>query len=93
VIRSFGGKDAELIFKGRYSRRLPADIQRRAKMRLDRIDAATDLNDLRLPPSQHLEKLTGDREGQHSIRINRQWRICFRWQEGNAYDVDITDYH
>jgi len=93
VIRSFADKETERVFKGQYSRRLPVDIQKRAKMRLDRIAAATDLNDLRVPPSHRLEKLSGDREGQHSIRINQQWRICFRWQAGHAFDVEITDYH
>lgn len=62
-------------------------------MRLDRIDAAADLDDLRFPPSHHLDKLSGDRKGEHSIRINEQWRICFRWHEGNAYKVEIIDYH
>lgn len=93
MIRSFADKETERVFKGQYSRRLPVDIQKRAKMRLDRIAAATDLNDLRVPPSHRLEKLSGDREGQHSIRINQQWRICFRWQAGHAFDVEITDYH
>jgi proteic killer suppression protein len=93
MIKSFSGKDGEQVFYGQSSRRFPADIQRRAKMRLDRINAATDLKDLRLPPSHRLEKLTGDREGQYSIRINDQWRVCFRWSEGHAFDVEITDYH
>jgi proteic killer suppression protein len=99
VIKSFADKETERIFKGKHSHRLPIEIQRRAKMRLDRIAAATDLNDLRVPPSHHLEKLSGDRGGQHSIRVNQQlsgealWRICFRWQGGHAIDVEITDYH
>lgn len=75
------------------SRRLPVEIQWRAKICLDRINAAEDLYDLRIPPSHRLEKLGGDREGQHSIRINDQWRVCIRWSEGNAYDVEVTDYH
>lgn len=69
------------------------DIQRKAKMRLDRIDAAVRLDDLRVPPSHRLEALRGDRKGQYSIRINDQWRICFRWENGNALDVEIVDYH
>jgi len=93
VIKSFADKEAELIFRGQHSRRLPVEIQRRVKIRLDRLAAATDLNDLRVPPSHHLEKLSGDREGQHSIRVNQQWRICFRWQGGHAIDVEVTDYH
>jgi proteic killer suppression protein len=101
VIKSFADKEAERIFTGQHSHRLPIEIQRRAKMRLDRVAAATDLNDLRVPPSHHLEKLSGDRAGQYSIRVNQQWRVCFlrctqdgvRWQEGHAYDVEIADYH
>jgi len=93
MIKSFADKETERIFKGKHARRLPVEIQRRAKMRLDRIAAATDPNDLRVPPSHHLERLSGDREGQHSIRVNQQWRVCFRWQEGHAYDVEISDYH
>jgi proteic killer suppression protein len=93
MIKSFRDKDTELLFQGRPSRRLPPDIQRRAKMRLDRIDAAVVLEDLRLPPSHHLEMLRGHRKGQHSIRINDQWRICFRWHDGGASDVEIVDYH
>lgn len=93
MIKSFADKETERIFKGKHSRRLPVEIQRRAKMRLDRIAAATDPNDLRVPPSHHLERLSGDREGQHGIRVNQQWRVCFRWQEGHAYDVEISDYH
>jgi proteic killer suppression protein len=93
MIKSFADKESERIFNGRYARRLPSEIQRRAKVRLDRISAAVELSDLRIPPSHHLEKLSGDREGQYSIRINDQWRVCFRWNEGNAYEVEITDYH
>lgn len=93
MIKSFRDKATEQLFQGHPSRRLPPDIQRRAKMRLDRVDAAVDLDDLSLPPSHHLEPLRGARKGQHSIRINDQWRICFRWQAGNAYDVEIVDYH
>lgn len=77
MIVSFACKDTQLIATGRFSRRLPQQIQRRAKMRLDRIDAALDLDDLRVPPSHRLEALTGDRAGFHSLRINDQWRIVF----------------
>lgn len=93
MIKGFADKETEKVFGGRYSRKLPADVQRRAKMRLDRIDAASDLDDLRIPPSHRLEKLLGNRAGQYSIRINQQWRVCFRWQGGDAYEVEIVDYH
>ena len=93
MIKGFTDKEAEKIFSGRYSRKLPVDVQRRAKLRLDRLDAASELGDLRVPPSHHLEKLSGDRVGQYSIRVNQQWRVCFRWQNGDAYAVEIVDYH
>lgn len=93
MIKSFADKEARKVFSGEHSHRLPVEIQKRAKMRLDRIAAATDLNDLRVPPSHHLEQLGGNREGQHSLRINKQWRVCFKWQGGHAYKVEITDYH
>jgi len=93
VIKGFADKEIEKVFNGRYSRKVPVEVQRRAKMRLDRLDAVSDLNDLRVPPSHHLEKLSGDRAGQHSIRINHQWRVCFVWQGGDAYAVEITGYH
>ena len=72
---------------------LPEDIERTARRKLRYLDAAGRLEDLRVPPGNRLEALTGDRDGQHSIRINRQWRICFRWRAGNAFDVEIVDYH
>jgi toxin HigB-1 len=94
MIKSFRCKETEAIAHGRRSRRFPPDIQVRAKMRLDRIDAASTLDDLRLPPSHRLEALVGDRAGQWSLRINgHQWRICFVWQDGAATEVEITDYH
>ncbi|NIP73085.1 MAG: type II toxin-antitoxin system RelE/ParE family toxin [Gammaproteobacteria bacterium] len=77
MIRSYRDRETQRVAEGRFSRRLPKDIQRRAKMRLDRMNAATHLDDLRLPLSHHLEALKGDRKGQYSIRINDQWRICF----------------
>lgn len=93
VIKSYRDRDTESVAGGRFSRRLPRDIQRRAKMRLDRLNAAVALEDLRLPPSHRLEALAGDRSGQHSIRVNDQWRVCFVWREGHAWDVEIADYH
>ena len=89
----FKDSETELVFEGRTARRLPPDIQRRARMRLQRVVAAAALRDLRLPPSHRLEALRGDREGRHSIRINEQWRVCFRWTDQGARDIEITDYH
>lgn len=93
MIKSFARKETEKIFKRQFSRRLPPNIQRRARIKLEILDAAEVLEDLRIPPSNHLEQLGGDREGQYSIRINRQWRVCFEWEDGNAYEVEIIDYH
>ena len=93
MIRTFNCKETEKLFKRIRSARLPSDIQRTAMRKLVAIHAARTLNALRTPPANHLEALSGMRHGQHSIRINDQWRICFRWCEGNAYDVEITDYH
>lgn len=93
MIKSFKDKEAEKIFARNYSRRLPPSLQRSALRKLLMIDAAQDLNDLRVPPSNHLEKLEGKRKGQHSVRINKQWRICFNWHQNDAYNVEITDYH
>lgn len=72
---------------------MPAPLQRAAQRKLVMLDAAEDLRDLAVPPGNRLEKLSGDREGQYSIRINERWRICFRWAEGDAYDVEVVDYH
>ena len=83
----------EITKQGQRSRSLPADIQRKARMKLEILDAAEKMDDLKVPPGNRLEKLSGDREGQHSIRINQQWRICFRWKNGDCYDVAIADYH
>jgi len=93
MIRSFRSSDAEKLFRRKHSRKLPPAIQRVAMRKLWVLDAVTDLDELRVPPGNHLEALRGDRVGQYSIRINRQWRICFRWQSGHAYDVEIADYH
>lgn len=92
-MEQFIDKDAARIFDGKWVRRLPRAIQRRARMRLQRVIAANDLTDLRSPPSHHLEALRGDRKGQHSIRINDQWRVCFRWTEQGAVGIEIVDYH
>jgi toxin HigB-1 len=93
MIKSFRSKETELIYNEQWSRKLPKVIQQRALGKLQMLDAAGDLKDLRIPPSNHLEPLKGDRLGQWSIRINQQWRLCFRWEAGNAHDVEIVDYH
>lgn len=93
MIRSFGDKQTEMIFRGERSRTLPPDIHSRANMKLFRIDQATQLEQLVLPPSNRLEALAGNLKGFCSIRINQQWRIVFRWDAGDAFDVKITDYH
>ena len=93
MIKSFKDSKTEGVFRRRFSRRLPQDIQRAALRRLTYLHGAEDINDLRSPPSNRLEKLAGDREGQYSIRINEQWRICFEWLDGDAFDVEIVDYH
>jgi toxin HigB-1 len=93
VIHSYKDGQTEGLFQGRRANRLPPDIQRSARRKLLLIDAATNLDSLRVPPGNRLEALKGDRKGQHSIRINDQWRICFVWRDGNAFDVEITDYH
>jgi proteic killer suppression protein len=93
VIRSFANAETARLFDTGKSRRLPPDIRKRAVMRLGQLQAATRLEDLRLPPSNRLEALKGDRAGQHAIRINDQWRVCFRFHDGDAFDVEITDYH
>ncbi|MGH7230712.1 MAG: type II toxin-antitoxin system RelE/ParE family toxin [Nitrospiraceae bacterium] len=93
MIKSFRDSNAERIFNRQFVRKFPRDIQQRAFMRLGAIDAAVKLEDLRLPPSNRLEALKGDRKGQHSIRINDQWRICFVWCDGHAEQVEIVDYH
>lgn len=92
MIRSFRDADTERIFKRQFVREFPPDIQQRAFMRLNALDAAVNLEDLRLPPSNRLEALKGDRKGQHSLRINDQWRICFVWRKGHAEHVEIVDY-
>jgi len=93
VIKSFKDAEAQKIYRRERSRKLPPDIQQVALRKLRMINNAINLNDLRVPPANRLEKLSGDREGQHSIRINDQWRICFEWQGSDAFNVEITDYH
>ncbi|MCC7020218.1 MAG: type II toxin-antitoxin system RelE/ParE family toxin [Ardenticatenales bacterium] len=93
MIRSFASAETERVFLGRMSRRLPTDIQRVARRKLLVLDAASSLNDLSAPPGNRLERLRGVRSEQHSIRINDQWRICFRWEDGGADNVEIVDYH
>ena len=93
VIRSFGDKETEAIWAGRFSRRLPQDIQKLARRKLRMLDAAIDLRALMAPPSNRLEALKADHRGQWSIRINDQWRLCFRWEDGDAHEVGIVDYH
>jgi len=93
VIRSFADKEAEKIWRGSASRRLPAVIQQVARRKLRMLNSAVTLDDLRIPPANRLEALKGNRKGQHSIRINDQWRVCFRWRDGDAHDVEIVDYH
>ncbi len=93
MIKSFSETETEKIFLRDFSRKLPTDIQRNARRKLELLNVAKVLNDLRIPPGNRLEKLVGDRVGQHSIRINQHWRICFVWRKGDAYDVEIVDYH
>ncbi len=93
VIKTFKCKETEALFYGRLSRKLPQDIQREAAIKLNMLHAATLLKTLHVPPSNHLEALRGDRKGQHSIRINDQWRVCFVWRNNNAFEVEIVDYH
>ena len=93
MIKGFAARETDRIWQGGRSRRLPSDIQRSALRKLRSLDSAEHLEDLRSPPGNRLERLSGDREGQYAIRINQQWRICFRWSDGHAYDVEICDYH
>jgi toxin HigB-1 len=93
VIRSFRDRDTQRLFDRQPVRKLGADVQRVALRKLRQLDAAMSLEDLRVPPGNRLEKLSRDRAGQHSIRINDRWRVCFRWVGGDAHDVEIVDYH
>jgi len=93
VIKSFADRDTEALFQRQRVRRYPAELPRPMLRKLVAVDAAEALDDLRVPPGNRLEKLKGNRVGQHSIRVNDQWRICFRWADGDAYEVEIVDYH
>lgn len=93
MIASLKDEETQVIWLGKRSRKLPAEIQSRALAKLAMLDAAAELEDLQNPPSNRLHDLKKDRAGQHSISINKQWRICFVWKDGNAHDVEITDYH
>jgi proteic killer suppression protein len=93
MIVSFKSKEAESIWNGFFARKIPPNIQDLIRRKLRMINNSHGLNDLRIPPSNRLEQLKGDRKGQYSIRINDQWRICFEWINGNAHNVEIVDYH
>jgi proteic killer suppression protein len=93
MIKSFRSSETEKIFLRQFTPRFPAGLTRSAQRKLALLDAAEELDDLRIPPGNHLEKLSGDRRGQYSIRINDQWRVCFRWSKGDAHEVEIVDYH
>lgn len=93
MIRSFRDKDTERVFRRERRTKFARSVQRAALRKLLILDAAESLDDLRVPPGNRLEKLAGDRQGQYSIRINDQWRVCFRWSDGDAHQVEIVDYH
>ena len=93
MIKTFKCKKTEKVFDREYSRKLPRNIQRVAFRKLRMIDRSITLNDLKVPPANRLERLSGKRKGQYSIRVNNQWRICFKWIDNNALAVEITDYH
>jgi toxin HigB-1 len=93
MIRSFRDRETEKVFRREGTRKLSHDIQRIAQRKVVVLDAAESLGDLRVPPGNRLERLTGDRAGQYSIRINDQWRLCFCWEGGDAHDVEIVDHH
>ena len=93
MIKNFTCKETERIFNREYSKKVPSDIQKIAFRKLRMLNRSINLQDLKIPPANRLEKLSGAREGQYSIRINDQWRICFEWRDGNAQDVEIVDYY
>ena len=93
MIKSFRCKETHKVYERKFSKKLPHDIQRVAYRKLLMIDSAIDIEDLKIPPANRLEKLSGDRAGHHSIRVNKQFRICFIWEDGFALDVEIVDYH
>ncbi len=93
MIKSFKSKEVKKVFNGEYSRKIPKVLHRIIIRKLWMLDASESIADLRVPPANHLEKLKGSRAGQYSIRINEKWRLCFRWQKGDVYEVEIVDYH
>lgn len=93
MIKTFADRHTQELYATGKSKRFPADIGKRAARKLEYVDLATQLNDLKVPPGNRLHALEGDRKGQHSISINDQWRVCFRFVDGDAYDVEICDYH
>ncbi|OGT81778.1 MAG: plasmid maintenance system killer protein [Gammaproteobacteria bacterium RIFCSPLOWO2_02_FULL_61_13] len=93
MIRKFKDKNTEAVFKGEFVKGVDGKIQQRAREKLKYLDSAGNLRDLMIPPSNQLEPLKGDRKGQYSIRINKQWRVCFNWKDGDAFDAEIADYH
>jgi proteic killer suppression protein len=93
MIRSFADRETERLFARKPGRRFPPELHRVMLRKLVHLDAAERLEDLRIPPGNRLEALKGDRRGEHSIRVNDQWRVCFRWDDGDAYEVEIVDYH
>ena len=93
MIKSFKSKETQKVFRRSFSRQLPQSMQKTAYRKLALLHSARELKDLLIPPSNRLEKLRGNRQGQYSIRINEQWRICFKWQDGDAYEVEIVDYY
>jgi len=93
MIKTFKCKETEKIFNRLFSKRLPTDLQPVIYRKLLMLDSATSIEDLNIPPANRLEKLSGDREGEYSIRVNRQFRICFKWENGLAFDVELVDYH
>jgi proteic killer suppression protein len=93
VIRSFRDSETRKIFERSRSRRFSAGVQKLALRKLLMVDAAESIDDLRVPPGNRLEKLKGKREGQHSVRVNDQWRVCFKWKDGDAHEVEVVDYH
>lgn len=93
MIKTFANKDTAAIFAGKRIGRLGPDLQRSAMRKLAILNRVRDVEELRIPPGNRLEKLTGDREGQWSIRVNAQWRVCFIWRDGDAWEVELVDYH
>ena len=93
AIGMFADKKTKKLFEGRHVRSLGTDLVRRVHRALQQLNGAQRLSDMAVPPGRHLESLSGDRAGQHSVRVNAQWRICFRWADGDAYEVEFCDYH